>query len=69
MEFIMPHDIRQGCILVDNDGKMVLGVAAKDIKEGEFVDFIPGRNTEHILTQGEVYLQCLTDAGELDGST
>ncbi len=42
MKFIMPHGVKQGCILMDNDGEIVLGVAAKDIKEGEFVDFIPG---------------------------
>lgn len=69
MKFIMPRDVKKGRILFDNDGEIVLGAAAKDIKEGELVDFIPGGNTDHILTQGEAYLQYLIDAGEFNGPT
>lgn len=61
IRFIMSSNVKKGCILFDSDGEIVLGVAAKDIKKGDPVDFIPGGNTEEILTQGEEYLQCLMD--------
>ncbi len=69
MKFIMPYNVKKGCILMDNDGEIVLGIAAKDIKEGELVDFIPGENTDTTLTQGEKYLQRLVDMDKFNAST
>ncbi len=49
----MAVDAKRGCILMTGDGKGLLGVAARDLEEGEIVRFCRDGNTDDVLTHGD----------------